>query len=198
MEPSENPIINRLKEFMQQTGMSNSQFADYTGIPRPTLSQLLHGRNKSVNDQLMRKLHETFPALNVVWLLFGKGDMLNDSNIEISEPEKYDFSTKNAEQSSVNQPQDTFVNPFVNIEQSTEKPYKMADSGLFGLSDSDNPADVMNYTPSEEGLQSEQRERTEPPMNAAINFSAEQKKKKIASIIVLYTDNSFETFVPDR
>jgi predicted XRE-type DNA-binding protein len=43
-------IISRLKLFLEQNGISNSQFADTCGIPRPTLSQLLNGRNKKVSD----------------------------------------------------------------------------------------------------------------------------------------------------
>ncbi|MBR6014346.1 MAG: helix-turn-helix domain-containing protein, partial [Selenomonadaceae bacterium] len=41
-------IVSRLKMFLEQAGISNSQFADTCDIPRPTLSQLLNGRNKKV------------------------------------------------------------------------------------------------------------------------------------------------------
>ena len=78
-------VIGRLKSFIDYLGYSNSQFADKAGIPRPTLSQLVHGRNKSVSDTLLRKLYESFPQLNITWLLFGQGDMLSSSNFEISE-----------------------------------------------------------------------------------------------------------------
>ena len=39
-------IISRLKTYLNSMNISNSQFADTCGIPRPTLSQLLNGRNK--------------------------------------------------------------------------------------------------------------------------------------------------------
>ena len=78
-------VIGRLKSFIDYLGYSNSQFADKAGIPRPTLSQIFHGRNKSVSDTLLRKLYESFPQLNITWLLFGQGDMLSSSNFEISE-----------------------------------------------------------------------------------------------------------------
>ena len=80
----EGTVITRLKTFIEYCGLSNSQFADRAGIPRPTLSQLIHGRNKSVNDLLLRKLHENFPALDISWLLFGVGSMLKESNIQFS------------------------------------------------------------------------------------------------------------------
>ena len=54
MEESEkSPVLDRLVQFMNSTGLSSSQFADTTGIPRPSLSQMLHGRNKSVNNQVL-------------------------------------------------------------------------------------------------------------------------------------------------
>ena len=80
----DNPIIYRLKQFLASTGLSSTQFADKAGIPRPTLSQLLHGRNKSINNQILSKLDESFPELNTLWLLFGRGSMRVDSNIETS------------------------------------------------------------------------------------------------------------------
>ena len=69
----DNPIIYRLKQFLASTGLSSTHFADKAGIPRPTLSQLLHGRNKSINNQILSKLDESFPELNTLWLLFGRG-----------------------------------------------------------------------------------------------------------------------------
>ena len=74
MEESEkSPVLDRLVQFMNSTGLSSSQFADTTGIPRPSLSQMLHGRNKSVNNQVLAKLNAAFPNLNILWLLFGQG-----------------------------------------------------------------------------------------------------------------------------
>ena len=82
-------IVDRLVAYKDYTGLTNSQFADRAGIPRPTLSQFLNGRNKRLSDDMTAKLHAAYPDLNVMWLLFGEGSMVNDANIEISE-------TKNA------------------------------------------------------------------------------------------------------
>jgi len=61
---------------MEQAGISSSQFADTCEIPRPTLSQLLNGRNKKVSDEVIGKIHRAYPSLNVMWLMFGDGEML--------------------------------------------------------------------------------------------------------------------------
>jgi len=68
---------------MTNAGISSSQFADTCDIPRPTLSQLLNGRNKKVSDEVIGKIHRAYPTLNVMWLMFGDGEMLlngSDSN----------------------------------------------------------------------------------------------------------------------
>ena len=68
-------IVSRLKRFLDQNGISNSQFADTCDIARPTLSQLLNGRNKKVSDEVISKIHAAYPAMNIMWLMFGDGEM---------------------------------------------------------------------------------------------------------------------------
>ena len=70
-------IVGRLKEYIEYLGMQNSQFADKAQIPRPTLSQILNGRNKKISNELIDKLHYAFPNLNIMWLLFGDGEMVH-------------------------------------------------------------------------------------------------------------------------
>ena len=78
-------IISRLKVFLEQNGISNSQFADTCEIPRPTLSQLLNGRNKKVSDEVISKIHAAYPSLNIMWLMFGDGEMLVSHGSSLAE-----------------------------------------------------------------------------------------------------------------
>lgn len=68
-------VAIRLKLFMESEGLSNSQFADLCKIPRPSLSQLLSGRNKKLSDVVVKQIHDRFPELSVLWLMFGEGEM---------------------------------------------------------------------------------------------------------------------------
>lgn len=70
-------VAIRLKGFIDSQGLSHSQFADRCGIPRPSLSQILSGRNKKVSDVIIGQIHKAFPSLSVLWLLFGEGEMLS-------------------------------------------------------------------------------------------------------------------------
>ncbi len=181
METGKNsPAVERLQQFMDYIGMSNSQFADKAGIPRPTLSQLLHGRNKSINDVLLRKLNEAFPQLNIVWLLFGRGDMLTDANNETSEAKKADFSGNNGEYVVENQ---SIASEENSIKQSE-----------FSFGNREDSSSSMNFDmPNIEAstifasAASMNRNNAEGEMNDG---------KKIQLIIVVYSDNSLQTFTP--
>lgn len=74
-------IISRLKLFLDQCGISNSQFADTCEIPRPTITQLLKGRNKKVSDEVISKIHAAYPTLNIMWLMFGDGEIFRPGQL---------------------------------------------------------------------------------------------------------------------
>lgn len=180
----DNPIIYRLKQFLASTGLSSTQFADKAGIPRPTLSQLLHGRNKSINNQILSKLDESFPELNTLWLLFGRGSMRVDSNIETSgglnEPLSASVAEKQADNLFAKKEEAVEYSRIPNLQsgnisdllsQNARKQTEKSDAGDSGVWS----ASVICSSPDDE---------------------SPRPGKKITSIIVLYSDNSFETFLP--
>ena len=71
-------LVSRLKHYLDSRQISITQFADECGIPRPTGSQLLAGRNKKVSDEIISKIHSAYPDLNIVWLMFGEGNMVTN------------------------------------------------------------------------------------------------------------------------
>lgn len=73
-------IVNRLNHFLRQADISKSQFADSCGIPRPTASQILSGRNKKISDEIIAKIHSVYPNLSIMWLMFGEGSITVDPN----------------------------------------------------------------------------------------------------------------------
>ena len=70
----------RLKLFMDAIGISSSQLADRCGVPRPSMSSILSGRNKKISDTLIGQIHAVFPQLNVLWLMCGEGEMFLPSS----------------------------------------------------------------------------------------------------------------------
>ena len=79
-------IVDRLNMFLDSSGISSSKFADACGIHRPTLSQLRNGRNKKVSDEVIKKIHDAYPSLNVMWLMFGDGEMISGGGPNANSP----------------------------------------------------------------------------------------------------------------
>lgn len=68
-------IIDRVKQVIEHYGVSVSVFADEIGVQRSSMSHLLNGRNKPSLDFVM-KLVDSYPEVNLYWLLKGEGDFL--------------------------------------------------------------------------------------------------------------------------
>ncbi len=179
---SEENVATRLKHFMEYRGLSHSQFADSCGIPRPTLSQLLSGRNKKVSDELIGKIHDSYPELSVLWLMFGEGDMLHLKNIQTSEPQNstmIDFGSRHSADDEQSMPRIDFDSDF-------------SDRRPNNLTAEKAEAPVLESAPGELSLPATDAVTDAP---ATFTFNADQAKK-IVNIIVYYNDNSFESFVP--
>ncbi|WP_300569002.1 helix-turn-helix transcriptional regulator [Flavobacterium sp.] len=66
-------FIKRLEIILDYYGLSASAFADKVGVQRSSLSHLLSGRNKPSLD-LILKIVENFPEVDLYWILNGKGN----------------------------------------------------------------------------------------------------------------------------
>ena len=182
-ENDKNPVLDRLIEFINSTGLSSTQFADTAGIPRPSLSQMLHGRNKSVNNQVLAKLNAAFPNLNILWLLFGQGDMLLNQNIEISERQNQGIFSLDDTQLPDNEEKTPQIDFEKNFAENRSDKSDANQGGLPGL----------NSIPLTLNESSDPNSSNDD--SGSISFQPYQKKR-IVNIIVYYDDNSFESFVP--
>jgi len=66
-------MINRFKTMLEQLKLSPSEFADRIGVQRSSVSHVLSGRNKPGLD-FLEKILNTFPEVDVNWLITGKLD----------------------------------------------------------------------------------------------------------------------------
>ncbi|MCM1292762.1 MAG: helix-turn-helix domain-containing protein [Bacteroides sp.] len=181
-------IVSRLKTFISYLGIPVTQFADNCNIPRPTLSQLLNGRNKKVSDELIGKIHEAFPDLSVLWLMFGEGDMLHDKNISISEAKQgsiFDMGAADEPENENNTPSIDFNNGYSEIESNNFSADLMTNVGS------------MPVTQNRQKHISDKEESDKEASRSTITFSPNETKK-IVNIIIYYNDNSFESFVPKQ
>lgn len=156
-------IVSRIKTFLSVNGISNSIFADKCDIPRPTLSQLLNGRNKKVSNEVLDKIHIAYPDLSMMWLMFGEGEMLSEIGKNITNVQSSIFGE--------------------NEEFETEK---LIDSNNTNIEDASSVAMVL------------QSLSKTVDNNKKIKQEGLSDEKRIVNIMVFYSDNSFESFVPSK
>lgn len=75
----------RLKQFLAAENITQAQFADIIKVVRASVSHVLAGRNNPSYD-FIKAIMDNFPALNIEWLILGKGKMYKDKqNTEVPE-----------------------------------------------------------------------------------------------------------------
>lgn len=195
-------LVSRLKQYINYCGVAVTAFADECNIPRPTLSQLLNGRNKRVSDELLRKIHDAYPDLSVMWLMFGEGQMLAQSD------KRHENAIAEIPETEVERAPDTIEAPIFAAE--TQSTVTTSDNLTFDFTtDTDEfatqfTADTTTQHPSDSEVMNSEKQpandnkpkigaETHPPKT--ITFSSEGAKT-IVNIIVYYSDNSYEAFGP--
>ena len=74
----------RIIKIMQKEEMSAVQFAEKIEISPSSLSHILNGRNKPSLEVVM-KIHKACTYVNLLWLLYGEGEMENQENAPVPE-----------------------------------------------------------------------------------------------------------------
>ena len=78
-------FVKRLEKILEYYSLSASAFADTVGIQRSGVSHLMSGRNKPSLDLVM-KITESFPEVDLYWLLNGKGDFPKSEGAVVNTP----------------------------------------------------------------------------------------------------------------
>lgn len=182
---AETNVADRLKLFIEMKGLTYAQFADMCGIPRPSLSQLLTGRNKKISDVMVGQIHNMFPELSIVWLLFGEGPLLD--------PNKMKSANSNEET-----PRE-YADGFFSFENTEPADAKKIVFSTDGKSEDENSKETGLNRASEilhhveykaEKLQGKIKE-----LQSQIELM-KKNPRKVVQITVYYDDNTFETFFP--
>lgn len=181
--------------------MTNSQFADKCGIPRPTLSQLLSGRNKKLSDQVLRPIHDQFPNLSIVWLMFGEGDMLVGNDAESNEAYDGNVSAIPNDLDSDGLMDTSGFADAADRELCSTPDGMQATDSKHGYAD-DNATDresgkMSDVSVSNEGYSTVYR-RSPSQNRRQENGYPRPTPRKVRSIVVYYDDNTYETFFPGQ
>ncbi len=63
---------------LERVNLTPGNFADKIGVAPATISHILSGRNKYPSAEVMLRLHETYPDIDLNWLLTGEGALIKD------------------------------------------------------------------------------------------------------------------------
>lgn len=98
---------DRIIQIMQMEGLTNAEFAEKIGISTSSLSHIFNGRNKPSLEVVMR-IHKAYPHININWLLYGEGEMLEPENRENTDtaPVGFDFRRENGSEASLYTPKE--------------------------------------------------------------------------------------------
>ncbi len=73
---------NRLQKILDYYSISATELSNQISVNRSTISHLLSGRNKPSLDFVMKMLQQ-FPAVELYWLMNGKGNFPSEKNDNI-------------------------------------------------------------------------------------------------------------------
>ena len=173
----EDNVAIRLKHFLDIHGLAPSVFADTCGIPRPTLSQLMNGRNKKISDVLVRMIHKAYPSLSIMWLLFGEGEM----ELNARDPKFADSSVKIDGYS-----QEKIEGENLNFTQNyASDPEFSKENGRFSIKNAHDYPELQQVPV--------RQHRSFTPEDIVRN---REKPRSVVRITVFYDDNSYDTFEP--
>lgn len=189
-------IVTRIKLFLNIKEIAVSQFADACEIPRPTVSQLLNGRNKKVSDEIITKIHVAYPSLSVMWLMFGEEPMLigdkSSLNIDVDAKKMFEKDGLFAE-NLINPTNGKGEDKKLNLSSPNDLENIIFDDINSSFTDNTPPAQHHNSTLTKT-IEKISKESDGTKITQKSNLTG----KEIVNIMVFYSDNSFESFKPSR
>ena len=170
---------DRIRQLMLDKAMSQKSFAAELCIAEATLSGIFNGRTRPTN-QTVSAIHECFPEVNVMWLMFGEGDMYTTQAPSADAPDAPQEGDDNGEEvsdllSSPNAPQGHFDAPPIHQDRAAFGEHAMPASHP---SAHISPAQVMQ------------------PQVQYIEKYIDKPQRKITEIRIFFDDGTYETFTP--
>ena len=68
------PVGQQLELMIHELRITQSEFAKQTGLSKQTVNNIISGRHVTKSD-VLEKILQAYPDLNITWLLNGKGTM---------------------------------------------------------------------------------------------------------------------------
>ena len=189
----------RIREIIEREGMGQSQFADYIGVNRPTLSHILAGRNNP-SLEIVMKIRQAFPKINILWLLDGMGSyegdavadypngtLMEDRTADVADGYGYDGQSAPSSPAAGSQPQSRFYQGELFAEQASSLDAKCPNTAVFAAESTGaakNRKEMPLQTPQKAPYLSDTQ----------IEYARKSLQRKIVEIKIFFDDGTYETF----
>ena len=190
----------RIIKIMEDENMNATQFAESIGIQRAAMSHLVKGRNNPSAD-IITKVVKRFNTINPGWLLTGDGNMRikqeNGNNAGINHP--------NINYGNVNKENDERTSKAMNYKSGREP--DLFDHNMSGkITTSPKNYSLEGNIRTEIQFKDEinDREEVNSPANndkvveKEVVIYKERPNKTIDKLLIFYSDNTFESFIPEK
>ena len=192
----------RIISIMKEEQLNATQFAEAIGIQRAAMSHIMNGRNNPSID-VIEKIAERFPSINPGWLLSGKGSMkiaANGANsVNINENTgNFDIGRHTDSADTLNIPQQvTYSNK--NADYKSDLFYQLEKQmSNESHSKDDIRTDIHSDSKKREGAEVDLTENVNKNIEKEIVIYKESPNKIIEKLLIFYSDNTFETFIPEK
>lgn len=204
----------RILRIMKEVNMNATQFSEAIGIQRAAMSHIMSGRNNPSAD-VIAKIAERFETINPGWLLTGKGNMkltsentanntnttVNHTYTDISGNEKSNYESVRRTNTVVNSARE--LNLFDQDDEPTASP--SINDPIFNnvkgtkiLAEENISAEISFTDENHSGKAVNTPQNTSECIEKEIIIYKERPVKTINKLLIFYSDNTYETFIPEK
>lgn len=181
----------RIKELMEAQHITQQAFAEFLGISPATLSSIFSGRTK-VTLNTIKAIKKKFPSLNYGWLLDGTGPMFNDGK-----PGDPSSATATPSSSSTGE---AFID-FEDDPDSANANITPTPSDSVASEKPDSASvqhNVEGYKRRSASVSQENASTLHSNSNVVAPKIINNIRRSVSQILVIYDDQTCETFVPKK
>jgi len=176
----------RIEILLAEKKLTQAAFADMIGVGRSSITHLIKGRDKFSNVIASNTLL-TFPEINPVWLLKGKGDMYKPSYFKREIPNNEEFTNKN---------DNLITEKQLNIEPKIKNDLSLKNINMDESLSFQELNIPMQDRGKEEIFKSDTVKTQENVLENNESETNNIKNKKIEKVMFFYTDQTFEEYYP--
>ena len=179
----------RIIRIMEEEKMNATQFAETIGIQRAAMSHLINGRNNPSADVITR-IVERFDTINPRWLLSGKGSM-RIGRINESDPDGGYSSGINERKDKTNYGNEPDLFNQLNTPRTSS-------SGYSAPAEENIRTEIRFMDERSEGKEDNIPDNINKAIEKEVIIYKERPIKTINKLLIFYSDNTYETFIPEK